>query len=153
MKTTVVALVSSNYLLRFGLQKLVESEKWIQFIDRAPTNMDIDDTLAREQPHIIIVDIDIESDIAALIRRIRATAPHTKIVLLSGFDNAECARQAIGVGVDGIVLKVQPSAVLIATIAHLASHSAAVAPSIRGESTRVNVHKISDLPVPVMGRH
>ena len=27
---TVVAIVSSNYLLRLGLQKIVEDEKWIR---------------------------------------------------------------------------------------------------------------------------
>ena len=117
--TTAVALVSTNHLLRFGLQKLVESEKWIRLIDYAATSMNIEDMLSREKPRIMIVDLDIESDVSGLILRIKAAAPQAKTILLSGFDNTECTRLAIGVGVDGIVLKIQPSAVLIATIAHL----------------------------------
>ena len=145
--TTAVALVSTNHLLRFGLQKLVESEKWIQFIDHATTSMNIDDMLTREQPHIMIVDIDIESDVPELIRRIKATVPHVKIILLSGFDNTECARQAMGVGADGIVLKVQPAAVLIATIAHLACASGKVAPPIGDEAAHVTMCKAPNVPV------
>ena len=118
--TTVVAIVSSNYLLRLGLQRIVESEPWIRLIGQAVHVVALDDMLIREQPHIMIVDTEISSDVTGLIQKIKMTAPRTRIILLSGLQDPECTRQAIDFGVDGIVLKVQPSAVLIATIEYLA---------------------------------
>ena len=146
--TTAVALVSTNHLLRFGLQKLVESEKWIRLIDYAATSMNIEDMLSREKPHIMIVDLDIESDVSGLILRIKTAAPQAKTILLSGFDNTECTRRAIGVGVDGIVLKIQPSAVLIATIAHLACPNGKMPPPIAAEAAPVSMRQASDVPAP-----
>ncbi len=147
--TTAIALVSTNHLLRFGLQKLVESEKWIQLIDYAATSMNIEDMLSREKPHIMIIDLDIESDVSGLVLRIKAAAPQAKTILLSGFDNMERTRQAIGVGVDGIVLKIQPSAVLIATIAHLACPTNGKMPPPIAEAASVSMRKASDGPIPI----
>ena len=102
--TTVVAIVSSNYLLRLGLQKIVENEPWIRLIGQAAHGANLDDILTREQPHIMIIDSEIESDIPELIQKIKAAAPGIKIILLSGIDDVECTRQAFACGVDGLVL-------------------------------------------------
>ena len=147
--TTTVALMSNNFLLHLGLQKIVETEQWIRLIDHVTTGMNIDDIPIREQPHIMIVDTEIESDVPGCIRKVKAAASHLKIILLSGLDNTECTRQAIAVGVDGIVLKVQPSAVLIATIAHLACPSKAITLPIGGEAAHVNMSKTPDVPTPI----
>lgn len=129
-KSTTAAILSSNYLLRLGLQKIVETETWIRLIDHAVDGMTIDHMLTREHPDIVIVDMEIERDITELVRKIKAAAPLIKIILLSGFDDADCIQQAFGRGVDGIVLKVQPSAVLIATIDYLARHADVTMPPI-----------------------
>lgn len=100
--TTTVALMSNNSLLRLGLQKIVETEQWIRLIDHVTNGMSIDDIPIREQPHIMIVDTEIESDVPGCIRKIKAAASHLKIILLSGLDNTECTRQAIAVGVDNV---------------------------------------------------
>jgi DNA-binding NarL/FixJ family response regulator len=65
---------------------------------------------------------------------IKATAPETKTILLTGMDEAECTRQAFACGVDGLVLKIQPSPVLIATINYLA-RGASAAVSLPGCTT------------------
>lgn len=145
-RTTSVALVSPNHLLRFGLQKLVETEKWIHLINHPATSVNIEEMLTEEQPHIVIVDRDIESEVPELIRRIRSTAPRMKIILLSGFDHTECTRQAIGVGIDAIVLKVQPSAVLVATIAHLACPTGDRARPKGDEAPQVDMNQALDVP-------
>ncbi len=118
--TTVVALVSSNYFLRVGLQRTVETEKWIRLIGHAIGATALDDLLIFEQPHIVIIDTEVESDVRGLIRKIKLAAPQIRIILLLGLHDPECTRQAMESGVDGVVLKVQPSTVLIATIEYLA---------------------------------
>lgn len=116
---TVVAIISSNYLLRLGLQRIVEGEKWIKLIEQIAHGANLDETLLVERPHVAILDTEIGNAVPELIQQIKSALPGTKTVLLSGFNDVECTRQAFVSGVDGIVLKVQPSAVLIATIAHL----------------------------------
>ena len=118
--TTVVAIVTNNYLLRLGLQKIVDDEKWIRLVGQAAHAGNLDEILTNEQPHIVILDTEIGGAAPDLIQKIKRVAPRVKTILLSGFDDTDCTRQALASGVDGIVLKVQPSAVLIATINYLA---------------------------------
>lgn len=118
--TTVVAIVTNNYLLRLGLQKIVDDEKWIRLVGQAAHAGNLDEILTNEQPHIVILDTEIGGAAPDLIQKIKRVAPGVKTILLSGFDDTEGTRQALASGVDGIVLKVQPSAVLIATINYLA---------------------------------
>lgn len=115
---TAVAILSSNYLLRLGLQRIVENENWIRLIGHAANAVALDTLLTRELPHIMIIDTEIAHDVTGLIQKIKLSGP-IRVILLSGLQDPECTRQAIDFGVDGIVLKVQPSAVLIATIQYL----------------------------------
>ena len=134
--TTVVAIVSSNYLLRLGLQKIVEAEKWIRLVGQNVHGTDIDEILSIERPGIVIIDTENGATAPDLIQQFKAAAPGVKTILLSGFDDVECTRQAFQSGVDSIVLKVQPSGVLIATIAYLARSPQEVIVTIGGQSGR-----------------
>ena len=125
--TTVVAIVTNNYLLRLGLQKIVDDAKWIRLVGQAAHAGNLDEILTSEQPHIVILDTEIGGAAPDLIQKIKRVAPGVKTILLSGFEDTECTRQALAAGVDGIVLKVQPSAVLIATINYLADSGGEVA--------------------------
>lgn len=134
--TTVVAIVSSNYLLRLGLQKIVEAEKWIKLVGQTVLGAHIDEILISERPDVVIIDTENSATAPELIQKFKAAAPGIKTILLSGFDDVECTRQAFLSGVDSIVLKVQPSAVLIATIAHLARSTQEVIVTLGGQAAR-----------------
>ena len=115
-----MAILSNNYLLRLGLQRIVENEKWINLVGHASNWTALDDMLSREQPHIMIIDTEIAKDLTDQIHKIKTAVPRIRVVLLCGLEDPESTRQAIDFAVDGIVLKLQPSAVLIATIRYLA---------------------------------
>ena len=134
--TTVVAIVSSNYLLCLGLQRIVEAEKWIRLVDKTVHGVHIDEMLATQRPDIVIIDTENGASVADLIYKIKATTPGVKTILLSGLDDVECTRQALLSGVDSIVLKVQPSAVLVTTIAHLTRSCNEVALTLRRQPVR-----------------
>ena len=53
------------------------------------------------------------------VHKLKALAPSMKIILLSRMEMAPAAWQALSSGIDGIVLTVQPSAALLATIEYL----------------------------------
>ena len=141
--TTVVAIVTNNYLLRLGLQKIVDDEKWIRLVGQAAHASNLDEILTNEQPHIVILDTEIGGAAPDLIQKIKRVAPGVKTILLSGFEDTECTRQALAAGVDGIVLKVQPSAVLIATINYLADSGGEVVLPIGNRPTPL---KLSHTP-------
>lgn len=144
--TTVVAIVSSNYLLCLGLQRIAEAEKWIRLVGQTVHGAHLDEILATERPDIAIIDTENGTSVPDLIQKLKAAIPGVKTILLSGFDDVECTRQAFLSGVDSIVLKVQPSAVLIATIAHLARSSKELVLTLR-ERPAHSVQTIqNDLP-------
>ncbi len=147
--TTVVAIVSSNYLLRLGLQRIVEQERWIRLIGQTANGTTLDDVLARERPHIMIIDTEIESDVPGLIQKIKASAPATKTILLTGMDEAECTRQAFACGVDGLVLKIQPSPVLIVTIDYLARAASATMPLAGSHTAPLNKPHRTTVPAAI----
>jgi len=144
--TTVVAIVTNNYLLRLGLQKIVDDEKWIRLVGQAAHAGNLDEILTSEQPHIVILDTEIGGAAPDLIQKIKRLTPRVKTILLSGFDDTECTRQALASGVDGIVLKMQPSAVLIATINYLADSGEEVVLPIGNRPTPLKLNYTSALP-------
>jgi DNA-binding NarL/FixJ family response regulator len=75
-----------------------------------------DGFLAESRPDVIILDLETEHDTISTITQIREAAPTSKIVLLCGFENRDRTREAFASGVDGIILKVQPPAVMLAMI-------------------------------------
>lgn len=143
---TVVAIISSNYLLRLGLQRIVEAEPWIKLIGHTAHGTKLDEVLASDHPKIAILDTETDHAISDLILEIRRAVPAIKIILLSGFDDVERTRQAFAPGVDGIVLKVQPSAVLIATIAHLAKTDEEIPLTFERLDGRQKLSTLAELP-------
>ena len=143
---TVVAIVSSNYLLRLGLQKIVEDEKWIRLIGQSAHGVNFDDLLKSELPHIVILDTESEHTVQDMIRTIKEAVPGIKIILLSGIDESERTRQALACGVDGLVLKIQPSPVLLATIDYLAHTTIPVTLPIELSASRVRRELATSLP-------
>lgn len=143
---TVVAIFSSNYLLRLGLQRIVEAETWIKLVGQTGHGVDLNGILATEYPDLAILDTENDLGIPDLVRNIRAARPSIKIILLSGLDDIERTRQAVASGIDGIVLKVQPATVLITTIAHLTKPEENVGVSIERQDGRQNLRTPMDLP-------
>ena len=143
---TVVAIVSSNYLLRLGLQKIVEDEKWIRLTGQSAHGVNFDNLLKSELPHIVILDTESEQTVQDMIRTIKEAVPAIKIILLAGIDESESTRQALACGVDGLVLKIQPSPVLIATIDYLAHATMPVTLPIELSASRVKRGLTSSLP-------
>ena len=111
--------MSGHHLLWLGLQELVRSEQWIRLVQWTATGANVDDLIVQQNPQVIIVDDKSKSDLRALVQRIRGSAPDIKLILLCDIDQAEHSRQTLGACIDSIVLKVQPTPVLFATIKHL----------------------------------
>lgn len=75
------------------------------------------DALLRQNPAIALVDLDPQgADALGFIRKVRRSSRHTVVLVMSDLYNDERTRKALVLGATGVVLKMQPPSVLIATI-------------------------------------
>ena len=115
-----VAVIGSQYLGWLGLQKICESVEDIRIVVQLHPRVTADVLLAKRQPDVFMLDMDAE-DALCMIRQIRESAPKSKVVVLSGFADTDRTREAFEYGVDGVILKIQPAAVVLAAIKALYS--------------------------------
>ena len=77
--------------------------------------------ILKEKPDILITDIRMPfMDGLELSRMVKAELPDIKIVILSGYDDFEYAKQAIKIGVAEYLLKPVSSAVLLEHLSEIA---------------------------------
>lgn len=143
-----IAIISGHPIVGLGLQKIFESRETFRFLVRPYQRMTPDVLLPENLPDLCILDMETERDITGAITQMKEAAPKCKILLLSGFEDKEQTREAVGCGVDGVILKVQPPQVVLAAIDVLysSSHNRAF-PEV--DRTRlVDSRDISNPPTP-----
>ena len=138
-------LVCRDQILRLGLQTMLAARQDIRLIDPPAGATETEEFLAREQPQVIIVDAEAETDLAALMQKIKALVPRGKILLLIGFETT-CWKTFCSC-TDGVILKVQPPGVLIAYIENVCrlattpsedSGSVCDNPALKGSATEAD---------------
>ena len=108
-----IAILSSQCLVWLGLQKILESSAAVPMVVHHYPRMSSDLFRAECRPDVFILDLESERDTIGTIKQIRESAPTSKIVLLGGLEDKDRTREAFAHGVDGIILKVQPPAVVL----------------------------------------
>jgi len=114
-----VAIVSRNHLVRIGLQAALSGQDRIRLAGEAAGRLETQALVAREQPHALVIELEPDLDIAELVRTVKISAPGTRIILLSPMAEMTTGLGSVTSGIDGIVLTIQPAAVLLATITHV----------------------------------
>jgi DNA-binding NarL/FixJ family response regulator len=114
--TFTIMAVTGSYLIQLGLEKALEEDRRIKLIGECFLGAKLEGRLAEERPHMVIIDTDTEQDVLDLIRQIKNRNLGTKILLLTGFEDKERTRKVLDQGVDGVILKIQPPAVVLAIV-------------------------------------
>lgn len=114
-----VGIVSTNHLVRIGLQAALTTQHHVRLIGEAATALEAEAFVARAHPHVLVIEIEPAIDIKELIRVVKTSVPTTRIILLSGIEDGTYSRGSVSSGIDGIVLTIQPPVVLLATINHV----------------------------------
>ena len=112
----IIAIISSHHLAWLGLQKIFESGATRHFVVQQYKRITPDLRLPVSHPDVFILDMETERDALGAIRWIRGSAPASKILLLSGFEDKNRMHEAFECGVDGVLLKIQPPEVMLAMI-------------------------------------
>ena len=119
-----VLVVTSNHMMRAGLRMILGAHPGMSRISELSGNDNTGHAINRENPHVILIDMDVaDANILDLIREIKKSAQDCRILLLGGFSDQELMHEALCSGAHGVVLKVQPPAVLFAAIESLCDRS------------------------------
>ena len=112
----MIAILSRQWLVWLGLQKILEGRATVQMIV-PPRQWKIPDGFPTgTRPDVVILDLETKPDAIGTINQIRESAPTCKIVLLCGLEDLALTREAFDAGVDGVILKIQPPTVMLAVI-------------------------------------
>ena len=113
--TRTIAIIGSQHLVCLGLQNILERRQ-PGYVVQLHQKLTPDLLLVEQHPDVFVLDLETERDAIGTIRQIRESAPNSKIVLLSGVEDRQRLLEALACGVDGVILKVQPPAVVLAVI-------------------------------------
>jgi len=126
-----VALVEDNREIREGLRVLIESAEGFRCCGAFRSMEDALDRLARDVPHLVLVDIGLPglSGIDG-IRILRERFPGLILLVLSVFEDDGRIFEAICAGASGYLLKKTPQAKLIESLRDAASGGAPMSPEV-----------------------
>jgi two-component system, response regulator YesN len=102
-----VLIVEDEKFIRKGIRAMIERlETSFQQISESSNGKDALDKLSEEHFDLVITDIKMpEMDGLTLIKEMQKLSVQPKIVILSGYDNFDYAREAIRYGVKSYILK------------------------------------------------
>ena len=102
-----VFLVEDEVLIREGLRDKIPWEQYgFRLVGEAADGEVALPLIRKARPDVLITDIKMPfMDGLALSRIVREEFPGIKIIIISGYDDFEYAREAISVGVDQYLLK------------------------------------------------
>lgn len=102
-----VFLVEDEYVIREGIKHLIDWEKYgFKFLGEAADGELAWPMIQKSKPDIVITDIKMPFlDGLQMSQMIKKACPETIIIILSGYDDFEYAREAIKIGVNQYLLK------------------------------------------------
>ena len=132
-----VYLVEDEVLIRQSIKNSIDWEKeGYEFVGDASDGELALPVILKEKPDILITDIRMPfMDGLELSRMVKAELPDIKIVILSGYNDFEYAKEAIKIGVTEYLLKPVSSAVLL-------EHLSEIADKVRDEREDLALKKV-----------
>lgn len=144
-----VLLVDDHTVVRAGLRMIIESQPEMQMAGEAGNRAEALALVAKEQPDIILLDLDLGDDNGMdIITELLAAANHARIIVLTGLRSPEVHRQAVMLGAMGVVPKEKATATLISAIQRVQAGDAWLDPAtmagVLGEMSRAGKAKSHD---------
>lgn len=142
MATTSVSalLVDDEAIVRESLSELLNETGWVEVEGTADSAAQAHDALAAAVPDIVVTDLVLGGgpDGIQLTKAIKAKHPHLPVLLLSGFDEALFAEQALEAGASGFVMKTSPVPQLLTAIQTAVRGGIWVSDAVREQLTGVS---------------
>jgi DNA-binding NarL/FixJ family response regulator len=112
-----VLLVDDHTLVREGLGQILDAEADFMVVGHAATSQQAVRLAGSARPDIVLLDVQIPGLPApATVTGIKAASPHSRVVVLSVFDEPTGVRRLLELGVHGYLLKSVTRHELVASI-------------------------------------
>lgn len=132
---TTILLVDDHALFRHGLRELLSMEPDMAVIGEAGTGAQATALAAEHQPDVMLLDVSIPGDHAALtISRTLAVSPATRVIILSMFDEPTVVKELLNAGARAYLLKCVTRDDLVAAVRSVRADADRMTLSISRES-------------------
>ena len=112
-----IVIVDDHVIVRAGLRMLIENHGGLTVVGEAGTGVDALAVTEKEQPDIILLDLDIGGESGLdFLRELLVSAPRTRVLVLTGVRDPEAHKRAVHLGAMGLVFKDKAAEVLIKAI-------------------------------------
>lgn len=115
-----LAVISRHSLIYLGFQSILAG---VGTIVHLPPGVMSEALRTERHPDLFVLELETDRDAIDRIRQIRSVAPTSKIIVLSGLEEARCLHTVFAYGVDGALLTVQPPAVVRALFEEIFTRS------------------------------
>lgn len=128
---TTVLIADDQHLLRGSFALLIDCEDDLSVIGQADNGQTAVDLTQRHRPDVVLMDVRMPvMDGIEATRRICATSPGSRILMLTTFDLDEYVWASMRAGAGGFLLKDAPPAQLLHAIRVIADGEGLLAPSV-----------------------
>jgi DNA-binding NarL/FixJ family response regulator len=138
-----VLLADDQSLMRRGFRMILEAEEDLQVVGEAENGQQAADLARRLTPDVVLMDIRMPGiDGIEATRRIIATSPTVKVLVLTTFDLDQYAFGSLRAGASGFLLKDVRPGDLVAAIRTVASGDAVVSPRVTRRLLEEYAHQL-----------
>ncbi len=126
-----VVVADDQALVRAGFGVLVNSAPDLEVVGEASNGLEAVEIVRATQPDVVMLDVRMPvMDGLEAARRISATTPSARILMLTTFDLDEYVFEALRAGASGFLLKDTPPEDLLSALRVVAAGEALLAPSV-----------------------
>jgi two-component system, NarL family, nitrate/nitrite response regulator NarL len=143
VQSTRILLVDDHKLVCTGVRMLLESHPELEVVGEAYCRADALAMTTREQPDLIVLDLDLGGDMALdCIPDLLAAANGARVLVLTGMLDPDLHRRAVCLGAMGLVLKETAADVLLQAIEKVSAGEVWIQRSMMAEVLKDLVHKV-----------
>ena len=120
--TIRVLLADDHTMFRQGLHAILSSREGIEVVGASPTGPEAAQRVAQTKPDIIVTQLDMQPKSAEeIISGLREASPHSRIVVLTLWDNLHYLKAISKMGIDAYLHKSSSAEELLATLGAVTS--------------------------------
>jgi len=128
---TRVVIADDDHLMRAGLAELLTADPTIDIVGEASTGREAIEQTHRHDPDVVLMDVRMpDLDGIAATQELTTTAPRTRILILTTFEQDDYIFGGLRAGASGFLLKRTRPEELIAAVHTIAAGESLLSPSV-----------------------
>ena len=128
---TRVLIADDDHLMRAGLVELLGADPTIEVVGQAANGRDAVERAGRLTPDVVLMDVRMpDLDGIAATRELAKSAPETRVLILTTFEQDDYIFGALRAGASGFLLKRTRPEDLIAAVHTVANGDSLLSPSV-----------------------